>query len=126
MIPLKNSIKKSASSVPCIDLCNKINANVIGGASKLLKHFIGTYQPKEIISYADRRWSTGNLYDKLGFSSDHNSNPNYFYIINNSREHRFKYRKDILIREGFDKNKFQLINSNLNIKDNEKLILSKI
>ena len=26
-------------------------------------------------------------------------------VINNSREHRFKYRKDILIREGFDKNK---------------------
>jgi hypothetical protein len=98
-------LKNIENKYELIRFCNKINANVIGGASKLLKYFIGTYQPKEIISYADRRWSTGNLYDKLGFSYDHNSNPNYFYIINNSREHRFKYRKDMLIREGFDKNK---------------------
>mgnify|MGYP000079248993 CR=1 FL=1 len=47
----------------------------------VLKHFIKTYQPKEIISYADRRWSTGNLYDVLGFKFSHNSNPNYFYIV---------------------------------------------
>ena len=29
----------------------------------------------------------------------------YFYIINKKREHRYKFRKDILISEGFDSNK---------------------
>jgi hypothetical protein len=85
--------------------CNKINTIVIGGADKLLKHFIKTYQPKEIISYADRRWSTGDLYDKLGFNKSHISQPNYWYIINNRREYRFGYRKSILIKKGFDVNK---------------------
>jgi hypothetical protein len=85
--------------------CNKINYNVIGGASKLLKHFIKVNNPNNIISYADIRWSNGNLYDILGFNHINTSQPNYFYIINKKREHRYKFRKDILISEGFDKNK---------------------
>ena len=86
-----------------IRFCNKIDLTVIGGASKLFKNFIRGYDPKEIISYADRRWSTGNLYDVLGFKFSHNSNPNYFYIVNSLRHHRFKYRKDLLIKDGFNK-----------------------
>jgi hypothetical protein len=87
-----------------IRFCNKLNTNVIGGASKLLNHFIKNYQPKEIISYADRRWSQGKLYLKLNFNFLKSSSPNYFYIIGNKRENRFKYRKDVLIKEGYDKN----------------------
>jgi hypothetical protein len=85
--------------------CNKLNTSVIGGADKLLKYFIKTYQPKEIISYADRRWSQGNLYEKLGFNFIHNSKPNYFYINQNVREYRFNYRKNILVKQGYDINK---------------------
>ena len=85
--------------------CNKINHSVVGGASKLFKHFIKTHNPNDIISYADRRWSQGKLYQQLGFNKTHNSTPNYFYVINNEREHRFKYRKNLLIKRGFDENK---------------------
>jgi hypothetical protein len=85
--------------------CNKINTIVIGGADKLLKHFIKIYQPKEIISYADRRWSSGDLYEKLEFTKTHVSQPNYWYIVNNRREYRFGYRKSMLIKKGFDANK---------------------
>lgn len=85
--------------------CNKLDTTVVGGADKLLKHFIKMYNPKTIISYADRRWSQGNLYEKLGFKFIHNSKPNYWYIINNKRMYRFGFRKQILIKEGFDKNK---------------------
>ena len=85
--------------------CNKLNTTIIGGASKLLFYFEKTYKPKEIISYADRRWSEGNLYKQLKFEFVSNSSPNYFYINNNKRENRFKYRKSELIKIGFDKNK---------------------
>jgi hypothetical protein len=85
--------------------CNLSNYIIIGGADKLLKHFIKHYKPKEIISYADRRWSQGDLYNKLNFIFSHNTKPNYFYLVNDKRENRFNYRKDILIKEGFDKNK---------------------
>jgi hypothetical protein len=82
--------------------CNKLNTNVIGGASRLFKYFVDNYHPNEIISYADRSWSQGNLYEKLGFSLVHKTQPNYYYIINSMRKHRFNYRKDKLIKEGTD------------------------
>jgi hypothetical protein len=78
---------------------------VVGGASKLLKRFILDHSPKEIISYADKRWSDGNLYEKLKFDFIKETNPNYFYIVNKKRETRFKHRKDVLIDLGFDTNK---------------------
>ena len=94
-----------------IRFCNKLNTSVIGGASKLLNHFIKMYNPTEIISYADKRWSNGDLYKKLGFNEIRHSNPNYFYIINKKRYNRFKFRKDRLVNEGFNKNKteFQIM-----------------
>lgn len=79
--------------------CNKINFNVVGAASKLLKHFIEEYNPHEIVSYADRRISVGNLYERLGFALYNKSRPNYFYIIDNERKYRFNFRKSILVKK---------------------------
>jgi len=85
--------------------CNKLNTNVIGGASKLFKYFIGKYNPISIISYADRSYSNGNLYKQLGFQLQYITQQNYYYIINNIRNYRFNFRKDILVKQGFDENK---------------------
>ena len=54
----------------------------IGCAQKLLKHFIKIYNPKSIVSYANRRWASSfsNLYEKLGFRYTGESEPNYFYF----------------------------------------------
>jgi hypothetical protein len=104
-------VRKSLGSVKkdgvfeLIRFCNKLNTNVVGGASKLLKHFEKNYEVENIISYADKRWSNGAMYDKLGFDFKHLSKPNYFYTMGNKRESRFGYRKDVLIKEGFDKDK---------------------
>jgi len=88
-----------------IRFCNKINTSVIGGASKLFKNFTLNNRPIDIISYADRRWSQGSLYDTLGFNFIHNSKPNYFYVFKGNRVNRFKFRKSELLKEGFDVNK---------------------
>lgn len=79
--------------------CSKIGTNIVGGAGKLLKHFIRENKPTKIISYADRRWSCGNLYEKLGFDFIRNTNPSYWYVIGDKRKNRFNYRKDILIKK---------------------------
>ena len=79
--------------------CNKINFNIVGAASKLLKHFIEKYDPHEIVSYADRRISVGNLYERLEFTLHNKSRPNYFYIIDNERKYRFNFRKSILVKK---------------------------
>lgn len=87
--------------------CNKLNTQVIGGASKMLNYFIKTHQPKSILTFADRRYSNGNLYKQLGFNFVYNTKPNYYYFHNNFliRHHRFKFRKDALIKEGYNPDK---------------------
>jgi hypothetical protein len=85
--------------------CNKINTTVVGGANKLFNYFVKNYKPKEVISYADRSWSQGNLYKVLGFEYMDKTKPNYYYIVDGIREYRFNYRKDILIKQGFEQYK---------------------
>jgi len=75
--------------------CNKINTNVVGGASKLLNFFIKNYDAKRIISYADQDWSKGDVYLKMGFCLLSKSNPDYKYIVDNSRIHKSRFKKSI-------------------------------
>jgi len=65
-----------------VRFCNKKNCGVIGGASKLFSNFLKIYNPLSVISYADRRYSGGNLYKSLGFSFKENTRIGYFYIKN--------------------------------------------
>jgi len=93
------------SSYELIRFCNKINTNVIGGANRLFKHFIKTISPNHIISFADYRLFDGDLYQKLGFAFLYQTDPNYWYVIGLNRFHRFNYRKSILVKQGYDKDK---------------------
>jgi G:T-mismatch repair DNA endonuclease (very short patch repair protein) len=94
--------------------CNKTNYKIHGGASKLLNYFIKTYQPKSILTFADRRYSNGNLYKQLGFQFQYKTKPNYFYILPGEikKHYRFKFRKNVLVKEGYDslKTEFQIMN----------------
>lgn len=73
--------------------CNKLNINVIGGASKLLNYFIKNYEVKRIISYADISWSKGNLYETLGFKKIKESRYDYKYVIDGKRIHKSNFKK---------------------------------
>jgi len=73
--------------------CIDFNYRVIGIAGKLLEYFKRNYKWKQIFSYADRRWSQGNVYYKLDFELDHITKPNYWYIKGYNRIHRFNLRK---------------------------------
>ena len=97
--------KSTDNEYEMLRFCNKLNTNIIGGASKLFKYFLKQYNPNKVISYADRGYSNGNLYKQLGFELEHITEPNYYYIIDNNRKHRFGFRKDILVKQGFDSNK---------------------
>lgn len=85
--------------------CNKLYTNVIGGASKLLNYFIKKYTPNKVITYANLRYSNGNLYNKLGFKYVSITEPGYFYVNNHKRYHRYNFRKNKLVEEGFDSSK---------------------
>lgn len=82
-----------------IRFCSKLNTVVVGGASKLLKYFLKNYQWKNIVSYADKRWSNGKVYEELKFKKYNESSPNYYYVIGNERKYRFNFRKSILVKK---------------------------
>ena len=85
--------------------CNKINFNIVGGASKLLSFFNKNYNPCRIISFADKEWSTGDLYYKLGFELKYESDPNYKYLVDMKRVNKQRFQKKKLVNMGYDINK---------------------
>lgn len=62
-----------------IRLCSLKNTAVIGGASKLFKHFLKEHPNASVVSYANKRFSDGKIYEILGFKKHHETSPNYFY-----------------------------------------------
>lgn len=98
---------KSEGEYEMIRLCTKLNNVVIGGSEKLLKYFEKTYTPKKITSYSDIRFFNGDIYNKMGFEFEKITKPNYFYVKLGTtiRLNRFNFRKDILVKKGFDPNK---------------------
>ncbi len=73
--------------------CSKKNTIVVGMASKFIKFFIRNHNCSILFTYADRRWSVGNLYEKIGFKFDSVTTPNYWYFKNKKKIHRFALRK---------------------------------
>lgn len=92
--------------------CSIINSSIIGGFGKCLKFFIKKYNPSRIISYADVRWSgvdiNNNIYNKNNFNFVSITPPNYWYVFMKNyqnRLHRYTFRKNLLVKNGYDKNK---------------------
>ena len=83
--------------------CNKVNTNIIGGASKLFKHFLKEYPGETIISYSSNDISNGHLYETLGFTSNNIIRSAYWYIsYDYTRFHRSTFSKGCLKRMGHD------------------------
>lgn len=93
--------------------CSLLNTQIVGGASKLFKHFCKDVKPAKIISYANRRFSAGNLYEKLGFEFVRYTTPNYYYYKPEDyvRLNRFKFTKAKLVKLGYDplKTEFEIM-----------------
>ena len=65
-----------------IRFASKKYSACIGCASKLFKYFVSNFDPKSIVSYANRRWASAgaNLYSTIGLKYVGESEPNYFYF----------------------------------------------
>jgi len=100
--------KSIDGSYELLRFCNKLNTSVIGGASKLFKYFINNYPVKQVISYSDNSRGVGNLYKNLGFNLNKETDINYYWCKNGMRYYRFNFRKDKLIKEGYDPNKTEV------------------
>lgn len=80
------------------------NTRVNGGGSKLLQYFIKDQQPSFIFTYSNRRYGSGELYNKLGFIYKYTTKQNYFWINKNNyqRLSREKCQKQNLVKQGHD------------------------
>jgi hypothetical protein len=79
---------------------SELDTLVVGGASKLLKSFCNNHNGT-IVSFADMRWSTGKVYEKIGFVLDGVIPPRFSYVgskTNWKRKHRFTYNKKRLVK----------------------------
>lgn len=101
-----------------IRFCNLLHTSVIGGADKLLKYHIRATNPSSITSFADRRWSDGNLYKKLGFTFQRNTPVNYWYFKGSNIK--------LMARQNFQKHKLvkKLDNFNPNLSEWENMKLN--
>lgn len=97
----RNIMGRDGSAKELLRYSTVLNANVIGGPGKLFKKYLENNKT-DLISYSHNHWGEGNLYKMLGFSLIHESPPNYFYVVNNERKHRYNFRKSNLVKEGFD------------------------
>jgi hypothetical protein len=73
--------------------CNKMGHSIVGGASKLLAHFIRLRNPSSILTFADVRYYSGNFYEKLGFELVAHTKPNYRYVKHEKTYSRVKFQK---------------------------------
>jgi hypothetical protein len=84
--------KRHEGAVELARSCSKLNTSVVGGFGKLLAHATKTLEARKILSYADLRFGTGEVYLKNGFILAGQTGPDYWYTDFISRYNRFKFR----------------------------------
>lgn len=67
-------------------------AIVMGGQSKILSYVDKNIPYETMITFADNSISDGKLYTGTGWVADKVLPPDYRYLVNNRREHKFGYR----------------------------------
>lgn len=80
--------------------CNKLNTTVVGGASKLFKHFIKNYTFNNVYSYSSLEWP-GTLYEKLNMKLDRINKSTYWFFSNDKRISRHNFNKHNLTKLNF-------------------------
>lgn len=74
---------KNYKSVELIRFAVKAGFSITGGFSKLIKNAKELLNPNDIMTYADRDWSAGAAYIKLGFEETAVLGPQYFLLDEN-------------------------------------------
>ena len=65
--------------------CFKKNTTIIGGSKKLFAFFIKKYNPEEIVTWSDNRYSNGTMYENLNFIKEKEMSEDYFYYNQNKK-----------------------------------------
>ncbi len=88
-------------SAEVIRFANKNGYTVIGGFTKLIKHYIALHNPTDIMSYADRDWSLGAAYERAGFKVAAITPPAVIMLDKHSLARVFAHRADQNNKAGY-------------------------
>lgn len=83
----------------CSRITSHSNYTVVGGVSKLIKHFVKNDNPESIVTFSDLRFGDGDVYLNCGFKKVEDSPPNYWYSK--------KYTPELHSRVKFQKHKLR-------------------
>ena len=78
----------SKNETELVRMVTRLNTQVLGGFSRLMKHF-----GKDCISYIDRRLFDGKGYKSSGFEYVCTNRPNYYYVKELDRYYRMNFTK---------------------------------
>ncbi len=104
-------------------MVTKLNTQVIGGFSKLMKHISDYIEYESITSYVYKAWFNGKGYAESGFKVIKENNPSYSYVVNGKRVHKSHFRKD-KIKKMFERGELKFYDSNKT--EHENMIENKI
>jgi hypothetical protein len=91
--------QKPCRSAELIRFCNLLNCTVVGGLDKLLKTFIEETNPDDLMTYADRDWSDGRSYQRLGFELIEQTHPQAFWVDSQTFErHKHPHSTSNLVK----------------------------
>ena len=86
-------------------LCTKLNLSIIGGAERLWKHFLKNNEVDKVITYSNRDYFTGKIYERLGFELEKITESSFWYSNGKNILSRQQCQKHKLIKQGYDPNK---------------------
>lgn len=104
-------------------MVTKLNTQVIGGFSKLMKHISDYIEYKSITSYVYKAWFNGKGYIESGFKIVKENNPSYSYVVNGRRIHKSHFRKN-KIKKMYERGELKFYDSNKT--EHENMIENKI
>jgi len=80
---------------------SQLNLNIVGGSSKLFKHFLKTENIKSVFSYCDFNKFTGKGYEKIGMEFIGYTTPDMKWIVGNKVINR-NPSKNLILKESAD------------------------
>lgn len=90
-------------SAELVRFASKDGLTIVGGLSKFIKHFLKAVKLNDLMTYADKDWSLGKGYDKLGFEVTKTTEPAFIYLDQKKLIRYFPHRLPKNIMCDFEK-----------------------
>lgn len=106
---------------------------VRGGFTKILKYFEENYNPIGVETFSDNGVSDGSLYLSSGFEAVEEIRPDYKYVVEGKRIHKFNYRisrfrddVNLMYKEGLTERELAELNGLYRVYDAGKVKWKKV